>query len=154
MPEPPLRVAFVLPLDDATLDDAVFEGVKANHRVLPMGALKVWFLAGENLLEIPASVPVQMLHMGGIQGILLTLQPATGQVRDGDVADRVIPHQGPPARQQRDRRRAHVDEDEATEFLGPVGADAALVAEVVLRVRGVLERLLDAAPARVKLPAV
>ena len=146
VPKPPLRVAFVLTLDDAALDDAVLEGVKANHRVLPMAALKIWFLAGENLLEIPASVPVQVLHVGGVQGVLLTLQPATGQVRDGDVAYRVVPHQGTPARQQRRWRRPHVDEDEPAELLGLVGTDATLIAEVVLRVRGILERLLDAAP--------
>src|SRR5262245_22154033 len=154
MPEPPLRMAFVLPLNDAALDDAVLECVEANHRVLAMAALKVRLLADENLLEIPAGVPVQVLHVGGIQGVLLALQPATGQVRDGNVPDRVVPHQRTPARQQRRRRRAHVDEDEPAEFLGLVGADTALVAEVVLRVRGVLEWLLDAAAAGVKLPAV
>ena len=152
--EPPLRMAFVLPLDHAALDNAVLEGVEANHRVLPMAALEVWFLAGENLREIPASVPVQVLHVGSIQGVLLTLQPATGQVRDGDVPYRIVPHQGTPARQQRRWLRAHVDKDEPAELLGLVGADATLIAEVVLRMCGILERLLDAAPARVEFPAV
>src|SRR5213593_1871369 len=95
-----------------------------------------------------------MLHVSGVQGVLLALQPATGWMSNGDVPYRVVPHQGTPARQQRRWRRAHVDEDEPAEFLGLVGADAALIAEVVLRVRGVLERLLDAAAAGVKLPAV
>jgi len=45
-------------------------------------------------------------------------------------------------RQQRRWLRAHVDKDKPAEFLGLVGADATLIAEVVLRVRGVLERLL------------
>src|SRR5262245_23407378 len=84
MPEPPLRVAFVLTLKDATFDNAILECVKANHRVLAMAALEVWFLAGQNLLEISAGIPVQVLHVGGIQGVLLALQPATGQVRYGD----------------------------------------------------------------------
>src|SRR5207249_7799373 len=83
-----------------------------------------------------------------------TLQPATGQVRDGDVPYRVVPHQRPPARQQRRRFWAHVDKDEPAEFLGLVSADAALSAEVVLRVCGVLEWLLDAAAAGVEFPAV
>src|SRR5262249_50912338 len=123
-------------------------------RVLAMAALEIWFLASENLLEIPTGIPVQVLHVGGIQGVLLALQPATGQVRDGDVPYRVVPHQRTPSWQQRDRRRAHVDEDESGEFLGLVGADAAFVAEVVFRVRGILERLLDTAAARVEFPAV
>ena len=49
------------------------ERIEANHRVLPMAALEVWLLAGENLLEIPAGVPVQVLHVGGVQGVLLAL---------------------------------------------------------------------------------
>src|SRR5215467_10498825 len=73
---------------------------------------------------------------------------------DGNVSDRIVPHQGTPARQQRRWLRAHVDKDEAAEFLGLVGADVALSTEIVLRVRGVLERLLNAAPTRIELPAV
>src|SRR5262252_9634822 len=83
--EPPLRMAFVLPLNDAALDDAVLEGIEANHGVLAMAALEVWLLTGENLLEISAGIPVQVLYVGGIQRVLLALQPATGQVCDGDV---------------------------------------------------------------------
>jgi hypothetical protein len=85
VPEPPLRVAFVLALDDAALDNAILKRVEADHRVLAMAALEVWFLTGHELLEIPASIPVQMLDMGGIQGVFLALQPATGQVRDGKI---------------------------------------------------------------------
>src|SRR5215831_14603426 len=105
-------MAFVLTLNDAALDDAILEGVEADHRVLPMAALEVWLLAGENLLEIPTGIPVQVLHVGGIQRVHLALQPATGQVRDGDVSYRVVPHEGTPARQQRRWLRAHMDEDE------------------------------------------
>jgi hypothetical protein len=63
--KPPLRVAFVLTLNDAALDDAILEGVEADHRVLPMAALEVWFLTGKNLLEIPASIFVKLavLHL-------------------------------------------------------------------------------------------
>src|SRR5262249_50819096 len=119
-----------------------------------VAALEVGLLAGENLLKIPASVAVQVLHVGGVQRVLLALQPATGQLRDGNVSDCVVPYQGTPTRQQRRRLRAHVDEDEPAEFLSPIGADATLGAEVVLRVRGVLEGLLDAAAGGIELPAV
>src|SRR5213594_4211699 len=99
-------------------------------------------------------LPVQVLHVGSVQGVFLALQPAAGQVRYDDVPYCVVPHQGTPARQQRGWIRAHVDKDEPAEFLGFVGADAALGAEVVLWVGGVLERLLEAAAAGVELPAV
>src|SRR5262249_8627814 len=97
--KPPLRVAFVLTLNDATLNDAVLEGVKANHRVHAVATLEVWLLTGEDLLEIPAGVPVQVFHVRGIQRVLLPLQPATGQVRDGGVPHRIVPPQGHPWRQ-------------------------------------------------------
>src|SRR4029453_9189560 len=71
IPQPPLHVVFVLPLDNAALDNAVLEGIEANHQVCPVVALEVRRLASENLLEVPASIPVQVLHMGGVQGVLL-----------------------------------------------------------------------------------
>lgn len=71
-------MAFVLPRDDTALDDAVLERVEANHRVHPVVAAEVGLLAGENLLKIPAGVAMQVLYMGGVQGVLLALQPATG----------------------------------------------------------------------------
>ena len=60
-----------------------------------------------------------MLHVGGIQRVFLALQPAAGQVRDGDVPYRVIPYQRTPTWQQRGWCRAHVDKDEPTEGLAP-----------------------------------
>src|SRR5215510_11940085 len=101
----------------------------------------------ESVVLSTTRIPVQVLHVGGIQGVLLTLQPATGQVRDGNIPYRVVPHQGTPARQQWGRFWTHVDKDKPAEFLSLVGTDATLVAEVVLWVRSVLERLLNAAPA-------
>jgi len=94
VPQPPLGVVFILTRDDAALDNAILERVEANHRVRPVRAMEVRLLAGENLLKIPAGVPVQVLHVGSVQGVFLALQPATGQVRYGDVPYGVVPHQG------------------------------------------------------------
>src|SRR5207244_3558535 len=103
--DPPLDVVLVLALNDAALDDAVLEDVEADLLVNGVGAeltaLEVGLLAVHELSEVAPGVAVQVLGVGGVERVLLALQPAAGQVGDGNVAHRVLPDQGTPAGQQR-----------------------------------------------------
>ncbi len=153
MPDCPAGVVLAPVARRPALDDPVAVLLEADLGVPPL-TLEVRLFAVQHLGEIAVRVVVKVLGMCGIDGILLCLQPIARELGDRNVADRLVPDERPPSREQRRRTRPHIDEDQAAELGGLVRLHGALLTKATARLDDVLEGLLDAGAVHRELPAV
>jgi hypothetical protein len=64
---------------------------------------------------------VQVDAVGGIERVLLALQPVAVEDRDADLAYAVWPHEDVPAREERRRRWPEISPDQPTQLLHRIG---------------------------------
>ena len=152
MPFRPLVVGLVLAFEYAALDDAELELVEPD---LLMPARRALLRHGDAVgVAVRAHVGVQPLDVHGVERVLLALEPVARYLRNGDVADGVVPEQVLPAGEERRGLRAHVGEHEPRHLAYGVARDLDLLLEASVRVDGLLEGLLDALAGLVHHPAV
>ena len=127
-------VALHPPLDDAVLEDVEADAamVRDGPKLLPGRALALVGVVGE--------VAVEPLGVGGVKGVLHTLEPVAGQLDEVDLPVGGLVHQPLPAGEQRRRLRAHVREDEAAQGLHAIGVCPDTILEGAIgRLRGGLQ---------------
>jgi hypothetical protein len=138
-------------LQQPPLHDAVVEPIELD---LHMPRRHHGGRAAELLELIIAVGRVQILEMHRVGRVVHALEPVAGQQVDLDDLVEIIAHQNVPARDQRDRLRTEIGENQPAQLRDRIGLDGDLVLVAVLGERAILERLLQAAALGVEKPAV
>src|SRR2546422_6163966 len=146
-PDGPQLVLLGLAREDAPIGEAVLELLEADlqvrRRPVPVDAV-----------QRARPVRVQPLEVHGVDGVLMTLRPVAGDLREHDLHEAILPGEGLPGRHERRRRRPQVGPEQAGLGLHRIRFDSDAILEPGTRARCLLERLLQAPAGVVPQPAV